>query len=45
MSWDYAVEQVMKVITDRVKAESYVKKFQDEGLLAQTPDGHWRLTK
>ncbi|GEM_PF-1591572 len=45
MSWDYAVEQAMKVTGDRTKAEGYLKRFQDEGLLAKDPDGYWRLTK
>ena len=45
MSHDYAVEQIMKVGVDRVKAESWVKHMIDEGLLAKDPEGYLRLVK
>jgi len=44
-SWDYGVEQVMKVTGDHGKAEAYLGRFRDDGLLAAEPDGCWRVTR
>lgn len=43
-SWDYAIEQAMKVTNDRSTAESYLEQLRDSGQLIQDPDpdGNWR---
>jgi len=44
-SWDDAALRASEVTGDRLGAEDYLERFQAEGLLAQGPDGYWRLTK
>jgi hypothetical protein len=40
-SWEYAIEQAMKVTNDRVKAEAYLKQLRDDGQFSERPDGYW----
>jgi hypothetical protein len=45
MSQDYAVGQIIKKGIDRVKAETWVKRMTEAGLLAKDPEGYLRLVK
>jgi DNA replicative helicase MCM subunit Mcm2 (Cdc46/Mcm family) len=42
VSWDYAIEQAMKITNDRPKAESYLKQLRNSSQIIQDPEGYWR---
>ena len=41
-SWDYAIEQAMKITDDRSRAESYLEQLRSSGRFTQDPEGNWR---